>query len=1103
MADLGAWLDSLGLRKYLALFAENDVDIEVLPALSDDELRELGLPIGARKKILQAARELRAQRTSVPPSPREPSPAISERRQITVMFSDIVGSTALAERMDVEDLRAVLLAYQQASAEAVERHGGHVAQYLGDGVMAYFGYPRALEDGAAGAVLAALAIVNRIRQVNERLVSQYGVLLAIRVGLHTGLVVAGDLGAGRTREHLAIGETPNVGARIQGLADPSTVVVSEATWRLVEGFFVAVPLGAQSLRGVGEPVALYRIVGPSGVTNRFEARAAARPLTPLVSRDIELSLLQKRWELAQDSEGQAVLVQGEAGIGKSRLVQAFRDALRSTEHETVTLSCSSHHQASAFHPVADYLGRVLGLESGDATEAREERLHGLLTRLRLTPERHLAPLALLLGISTDARLPSDANQVRRLILDALLELVLSLATDRPLLFVTEDLHWIDPSTQEHLTQVVDAIGDRPVLILMTARPDYRGPWNGLAHFGAVSLSRLSRREAETMIRKVAGDRIAPDLVSKLLSRTDGVPLFIEELTKAVLEAGGQSSGLETVPTTLQEALTARLDRLEPFREVIQVAALLGRSFDAEVVQVATGLGSDHLQRALTALVDAGLTYRRAPGPMAFEFKHALVQEAALSTLVRQRRRHLHGRITAALDRVRPEISERQPEILAHHVQEAGDDRRACDLWRAAGELATKRSATREAVNHFTQAAECLKRLAPPAVFPAEEAEVYLLLSRALMRADGYLSDRLARAADAARRSAEAAGSVHLIGQVLLESAPIFCSSGRNGKLLAAVEGLSFESDHKDSPWLQASLLVTRGIARFNRGELMDAQQVFDSAMAILSDLPPNGRVRLGEGDLRVVVRSYAVRCLARLGRLEQALRTGIEAERIGRSLADDRFSLAWAIFVRSTGYYHVGDHQATFADAEEVIAICQEHGFSARLGNGLMRRGFARARLGDVPTGIQEFRRGRAMWRDLGVVHHSAEHATELCDLLVEAAELSEAEALLDDVDELVGGTDEAACLAECQRIRGMIAAREGDALSAIRWFESAIATARGQSALLFELRAATYLAELLAAHGRGVEGAHRLSDVYARFTEGHRAPDLVAAKTLLQRLAA
>jgi tetratricopeptide (TPR) repeat protein len=283
---------------------------------------------------------------------------------------------------------------------------------------------------------------------------------------------------------------------------------------------------------------------------------------------------------------------------------------------------------------------------------------------------------------------------------------------------------------------------------------------------------------------------------------------------------------------------------------------------------------------------------------------------------------------------------------------------------------------------------------------------------------------------------------------------------------------------------------------------MDAQQAFDSAMAILSDLPPNDRVRLGEGDLRVVVRSYAVRCLARLGRPEQALRTGIEAERIGRSLADDRFSLAWAIFVRSTGYYHMGDHRATFADAEEIIAICEEHAFSARLGNGLMRRGFARARLGDMPMGIQEFRRGRALWRDLRVVHHSAEHATELCDLLVETAELSEAEALLNDIDELVGGTDETACLAECQRIRGMIAARKGDALSAIPWFESAIATARGQSALLFELRAATYLAELMADRGRGVEGAHRLSDVYARFTEGHRAPDLVAAKTLLQRLA-
>lgn len=1106
MSDLLTWLERLGLSKYAAALEENDVDLELLRRLSEQDLRELGLPLGARKRILQAVAETHEPSTTSaqPLAGRDAEPvAAPERRQITVMFADIVGATSLSEELDPEDLRSLVLAYQEACAEAVSRHGGHIAQYLGDGILAYFGYPQAHEDDAVRGVRAALALIERSRERTTRLNAGHEVSLEVRVGLDTGLVVAGQMGAGATREQLAIGEAPNVAARVQGLAEPGTVLVSHATWRLVEGFFTAAPLGPQALKGVSRPLPVYRIIAPTSATSSFEARAT-RNLTPLVSREVELGFLRKRWEQALDGEGQVVLLQGEAGIGKSRLIRAFREQLAQDLHEGITLNCSSQHQASALYPVVDQLSRVLDFALEKSAAIRRDKLVAFILRLGLPVDELGPPLAALLGIGTDERLqmpPSEPDQLRSVTFKALEKIVTALSRERPLLFIVEDAHWIDPSTQELLGHIIDMVRDKQVLVLLTARPEYRPPWVGLTHVSTLSLNRLSRRETKAMIQHFAAGLTA-EVLAELVSRTDGVPLFIEELTKSVLELqGSRPARPNFVPVTLQEALAARLDRLAPIRQLIQVAALLGRVFDVEVLQTIMGMGLPELNRALDDLVKAGLVYRRPHQPIeTCEFKHALIQEAALNTLVRQNRTALHARVGETLERIRPELRQRQPEVIAYHWQEAGDNQRAWPLWRDAGVLAARRLASLEAVQHFTHATHCLNRAGPDAASREDEARIYLGLARALMQTQGYRSEQLAEAMESAQHAAWTGESVPLQVQVALDIAPVFYGTGRNAEYLALVRELDHHLSDAEDRGLRAALRTTSGVGCFNRGEYIQALRDLQAGMDLFSSRPPGDPLRLGGGDFAIVVRSYLLGALAKLGRLDEAFEVGVAAVDIGRSLHDP-FSLAWGLLVRSNAALYFGNYEAVLAAADELIAICRQFGFKARLGNGLMRRGYARALLGEVEEGIEEFRQGRLLWGGPTVVFHALEWGSELAHLLLIAGKTDEAAAFLDEIDSTVSGTDEANGLSECQRIRGLIAAAEDDAALAERWFEMAIGTARRQGALLYELRATNALVEMLANQDRKAEALRRLGELYALFTQGYRAPDLQMARSLLDRL--
>jgi class 3 adenylate cyclase/tetratricopeptide (TPR) repeat protein len=1103
VSDLAGWLGQRGLEKYASVFAENDVDLDVLKALSEEDLRELGLPLGARKRILQAIadadRPVAAPGRYVEAEPR----ASPERRQITVLFSDVVGSTALSERVDVEDLRALILEYQQACASGVAQYGGHIAQYLGDGVLAYFGYPHAHEDDAVRAVRAGLAMIERMKDVNRRLMAEQDLALDIRVGVHTGLVVAGEMGAGATRERLAVGETPNVAARVQGLADPGTVVVSEATWLLVEGFFTAQPLGCQALKGVSRPISTYRILGSTGLTNPFEARLS-RSLTPLVSREAELGVLAKRWQQATEAEGQVVIVQGEAGIGKSRLVRTFGDRLAEDDHVLIALHCSAQHESSPLYPAIEHLIRTLELGSGNNRVQQQARLRALMDQHGVVPDA-FSPVAALLGIEDQEASSASLHtpeQLRHLTFDAFIRMIVPPSRERPLLLIVEDVHWVDPSTQDLIRNMVDAIHDQRVMMVLTARPEYRAPWALGTHVTALTVGRLSRRETEAMIRQVAGDTFPSQVLVQLLSRSDGIPLFVEELTKSVMEAKSGATGhLNTVPATLRDALTARLDRLAPVRELIQVAALLGRVFDAEVVREVTGLEQNRFDRALIDLAEAGLVYRwLRQDRLACEFKHALIQEAALSTLIRQQRALLHGRIAAALSRMRADVVQHQPEVVARHFEQAGDDRSALSLWRAAGTLAAQRSASAEAANHLRQAVACLQRLGAQAVPAEEQTAIYLALATALMQAEGYRASGLAAAAEAAEQAATASDSVSLRCSATVQMAAVLIGVGRNSACVTAVDRLLGSAADQLSPGMHASLLIARSIAYYHRGEFIEAERGFQSASDVLSmSIPPDGE-RLGGADIVVAAASYASLTLQTVGRLETAYAASLAAADRARQL-DDPFTLAWALFTRSRAYAGLGEWEAALADAEETVAIARRYGFSAFAARGLEFRGRARAALGNLSAGIADCREALMLWGKSGVVHTTPYIAADLADLLEQAGRSGEARSVLDEIDALVAGTDEAAVLAECQRVRGLIALEERDVPEAIDWLQKAIATSRRQAARLYELRATTAWAEVAMRHGETTDARRALANVYGWFTEGQRAPDLQRAKAVLDRI--
>ncbi|HTS55005.1 MAG TPA: adenylate/guanylate cyclase domain-containing protein, partial [Burkholderiales bacterium] len=748
MSDVGTWLASLGLSDYAETFKANRVDADVLPHLTERDLLDLGLPIGPRRKILVAIRTLAekpaseaAPRASVDAAARSP-----ERRHITVMFCDLVGSTGLSEALDVEDLRNVMQAYQQAARAVIERYAGHIAQYLGDGLVVYFGWPAAHEDDAERAVRAALEVVEAVKAVPA------SAPLRVRIGIASGSVVVGDTGAGDASvPKFAVGETPNLAARVQSLAVPDEIVIAASTRRLIGAVFDLSDLGPHTLKGFAAPVQTWRISGIAATEGRFEA-AHGGHFAPFVGRESELALVLERWEQAREGEGQIVLLSGEAGIGKSRVTQVLRERISGQRHVELRYQCSPYHTNSALYPAIDQLKRAARFDATDDTRTKIDKLEALL-RNTISDVSAVAPLfAALLSIDADGRYPSleMTPQVQKdATLKALAGQVLAVAATQPVLMIFEDAHWIDPTTQEALDLLLPAIADRPVMAVITYRPEYQPPWSSLAHATALPLIRLSRKQAVLLAERVSGGKSLPKVVlDHIVVKTDGVPLFVEELTKTVLESGliAESDGAYhltgplpdlAIPSTLQDSLMARLDRVASTREVAQIGACIGRQFSRDLLAAVSPLDGSTLDDALRQLVNGELVFRTGTAPSAsYVFKHALVQDAAYNSLLKTRRQAIHGHIAETLQCQFTATVESAPETLAHHYMEAAVFDKAARYCRLAAEGAAARFANPEAIAHARKGLAALTHV-PPSV---ERVDSELALRMSLVASLG-LGDR--------------------------------------------------------------------------------------------------------------------------------------------------------------------------------------------------------------------------------------------------------------------------------------------------------------------------------------------------------------------------
>ena len=760
--NTAAWLQSLGLERYEPLFRDNEIDWEVLPKLTSDDLREIGVvAIGHRRKLLDAIAALGAVVPAVETAAAvdAPAPADAERRQLTVLFCDLVGSTALSSRLDPEDLREVIAAYHRAVANIVAEFDGFVAKYMGDGVLVYFGYPRAHEDDAERAVRAGLGAIDAVGRLDVK-----SIKLQARVGIATGLAIVGDLiGEGSAQEQAVVGETPNLAARLQALAGPNMLVISEATRRQIGGLFDLEDLGPLRLAGFAEPQGAWRVLGESGEVSRFEALRSGE--TPLVGREEEVELLIRRWHQAKSGEGRVVLISGEPGIGKSRLTAALSEHIGSEPHTRLRYFCSPHHQDSALYPFIAQLEHAAGFVRGDAVGTKLGKLQTMLAPG--TPRADdVALLAELLSLPSNAAdLNLSPQRKREKMFEALLNQLEAEVGRQPVLMVFEDVHWIDPTSRELLDLTVDRVRQLPMLLAISFRPEFQPPWNGRSHVTSLVLNRLGERDGTALAQQLANAALSPEIVAQIVQRTDGVPLFVEELTKAVLESVGQGDRVATVlataspaalsvPATLHASLIARLDRLGPVpKEVAQIGAVLGREFAYELIELVAQRDERELQAALGQLSAAELLFCRGAAPhSSYLFKHALVQDAAYSTLLRGRRQELHAQAAAALDVHFSDLVEREPELLAHHLTAAGDTGRAIDQWLKAGRHAAARFAHMEAIRHFERGLEAVAVLPEGLIRDGCEIELQLARGPSLFTAKGFGATDAAEAYSRARRA---------------------------------------------------------------------------------------------------------------------------------------------------------------------------------------------------------------------------------------------------------------------------------------------------------------------------------------------------------------
>ena len=1135
--DIAAWLQGLGLGRYEADFRDNEIDWAVLPKLTSDDLKDIGVTaVGHRRKLLEAIAELSAVDAPDPipsvapsgggsfPTPGMSSPgghpgegrigAEAERRQLTIMFCDLVGSTPLSTRLDPEDLRDVIGAYNRAVAEIIGRFDGFVARYMGDGVLAYFGYPRAHEEDAERAVRAGLALVEAVPRLE--LTAEVG--LQVRIGIATGLVVVGDLtGSGEAHERDVVGETPNLAARLQTLAQPGTVVIAPSTRRLTGGHFDYRELGGVALKGFDEPVSAWQVLAERAVESRFEAQHEIA-LTPLIGREEELELLRRRWRQAEEGEGRVVLLVGEAGIGKSRLTRALLEGLASEPHLRLRYFCSPHHRNSALFPVISQIEHAAGFLRDDTAERKLVKLDALLVHAAAAPEavELIADL-----LSLPARRPAlelSPQQRKEKTLAALLAQLDGLARGQPVLMLFEDLHWIDPTSLELLTVIVDRVQRLPVLLLATARPEFTPPWPSHAHVTALSLTRLSRRECMALVDRITGGKSLPDeVLEQILARTDGVALFIEELTRAVIESGmlidmgdrytmaGPLPSL-AIPTTLHDSLTARLDRLAPVKEIAQIAACIGRDFDYELLAAASGMPEDGLRSALEALRHAELVIARGLAGEQYSFKHALVRDAAYAGLLKSRRAQLHAAIAHAIERSFAHVVEAEPETLAYHLTEAGLPEQAAGYWLRAGKIAVARYANIEAIAHLRRGIEALSGFPDSATRDRLELDLQFALGPCLIATQGPFSKAYAATVTRARELCERLGDAPEYPQVMQWVVIVHALRGELSKALdgyMAALGLAEATGNRP-----VAANVTRGVgmALLLMGRPVEARQMLERSLAEfdMCDEAESLATRASGWDAGVAGMAYLGCALWVLGYPDLARARASAALRRAEAIGHPH-SRAHAAYFASVISAFCCEPAVAHMHAERCLALSEEHGFD-------VWRSWSRAVLGICANQLDPSADSLAtvsseLAEFVGSGYQLAITAlyTLLSQALLAQHQLIPAREIIGKGLAIAAQTSERFFEAELLRLkaRGLFVEGGPRALTDTRkLLEESLAVAQSQKARSLELRAAADIARLHRDQGRCSEAHDLLAPVYAWFTEGFDTQDLKEAKALLDELA-
>jgi class 3 adenylate cyclase/tetratricopeptide (TPR) repeat protein len=1110
-ASLSGWLAEHGLEKYAERLSENAVGLDVLAQLTETDFKDLGIPLGDRKRMLRAMQALSedARRQDAPQVEQH-----AERRQLTVMFCDLVGSTALSQTLDPEALRELMRAYQKSCGAVIERYGGHVAQYLGDGLMVYFGWPRAHEDDAERAIRSGLEIVEAIKQV------QAPESLQVRIGIATGPVVVGDTGGGDASvPKLAVGETPNTAARIQSLAKADQVLLGASTRRLVGETFELNDLGEHVLKGIIEPVRTWHAAAVAGLHGRFDAAHGSAELTPLVGRDLELGLLMDRWARAREGEGQVVLLGGEPGIGKSRILSALREKLEDEGAKAMRFQCSPYYINSAFWPTISNLERALKFKRDESSDSKLEKLESLIVDHHERPLADVRFAASILSIPCEQRygqLAMTPQKFKDETLRTLVDITEAAARKRSSVMVFEDLHWADPTSLEVLDLMIDRVQDIPLLMVLTHRPEFSNRWADHGHVSALNLSRLTKTQSNKMIAELSDGKALPnDLVETICAKTDGVPLFVEELTKSILESGqlqvkgeryeyvGKSHGI-AIPATLRDSLMARLDRFAPVKEIAQIGAAIGREFSYELVAEVASLERRQLEDVLTQLTNSGLAFRRGAPPQAtYTFKHALVQDAAYDSLLKSRRQELHARIAQALQENFAAVIDNEPEVLANHLTLAGRAEAAIPLWKKAGEIALQRMAVNEAIAHLTNGLALIDSVTPNQSRDARELELRTSLGTAWIAAGGWAHPCVWSSYKPALDLARSLGRRDLLSTIFWGVWVNVLCNGRIADSVHWAQEMLVSAGEGDAPALELVARITMMVSNFWLGDFTEATQYGDQVSAMYSQADHGLIVDAINTEPLTMVGLFGSHWTWMLGFPDRAKLMCDAKDSRARGLGH-AFNLGFSLGFGSWVYAYRGEAEELFSRADQCDEVGRENGLSFLTE---MQAVFTRAH-GLVLT--ERLDEGLAMFEQyfqspmclpVSQPYNLAVYAKALSLVRRHDEALEQVNRAIEVIQR--SGWAERSHYAEVLRVRGAILGDQGDYEGSERDYLASLDWAREQKAKSWELRTSTSLAGLWQQQGMHKKAHDLLAPVYNWFTEGFDTKDLKEAKALLEKLKA